>query len=128
MTVLPTGSSPYPHPWAPQASLLCHSNPQPCPQPAHSRPLPRLVPTLIQSTNHLPAAEDPEAVPLVLSDDPELAEPELLPPAEPASEPAAGLDAFFLVSRGGSSPLLPSPTGTSSALRVVFGASAPFGK
>jgi hypothetical protein len=76
----------------------------------------------------LAGCEGAEAVPLVFPDDPELAEPELLLPAEPASEPAAGLEAFFLVSRGGSSPLLPSPTGTSSALRVVFGASAPFGK
>jgi hypothetical protein len=48
------------------------------------------------------------------------------------SDAGLGLEAadfFPRPSRGGSSlPLLSIPTGTSSALRVVFGASVPFGK
>ena len=54
-------------------------------------------------------------------------------PGEPAAGVALGLAAGFAalprVSRGGASlSLLSIPTGTSSALRVVFGASAPAGK
>jgi hypothetical protein len=66
---------------------------------------------------------------LGFSVDPAPDDPEPEPPVGLESELSPGLDAFFLVSRGGSSPpLLPIPTGTSSAFRVVFGASVPFGK
>jgi hypothetical protein len=56
------------------------------------------------------------------------------PVAAGVLEPDSGLgleaaDVFPRLSRGGSSlPLLSIPSGTFSALRVVFGASVPFGK
>jgi hypothetical protein len=54
----------------------------------------------------------------------------LEPVAGAGLEASAGFDDFPRVSRGGSSLalLLPIPTGTSSALRVVFAASDPSGK
>ncbi len=47
---------------------------------------------------------------------------------DPGSDFAAGAEEGFLVNRGGSSPLLSIPTGTSSAFRVVFGSSVPCGR
>ena len=54
----------------------------------------------------------------------------LEPVAGAGLEASAGFEDFPRVSRGGSSLalLLPIPTGTSSALRVLFAASVPLGK
>ena len=79
--------------------------------------------------------DEPAGEPLAGWDDAGTFEPDLSGDPDPPgaeveleSGVAAGLDASLFFRRGGSSPLLSTPTGTSSALCMVFGASAPCGK
>ena len=86
---------------------------------------PDVEPVVVEPVDEPPAGcDDAGAVAPGLSADPE----PLGAGVELASGAAAGFDASFLVKRGGSSPLLSNPTGTSSALWLVFATSEPRGK